>query len=222
MIFTQALCNGQQVEGFVDSGSSCTMVTKELVRCLQLHVAHSDIVVSSVSGQQIRPVGQVLCKFEVNGHVIPNLTMLVLPTLPVNSSLLIGIDVLRVVGGMTLMVDQDDKISAHFGPPHPVAAATGSWPMSVTLTDVDYSAHFNGHHWEVAWQWKDLVAPTLRNCVAEYAVRDDLFDRYCHELGRWISNGWLVPCEKPSGGIIPLLVMYHDHKKQGEASAGLP
>ena len=212
VVFTHALCNGQQVKDFVDCGFSCTMIAKKLVRCLQLSVVRSDVVISSVSGQQIRPLGQVSCKLEVNGHVIPNLTMLVLPTLPANSSLLIGTDVIRAIGKLTLMADQKNEISAQFGPTHQVVAVTDLRPTSVTLTDVDYSAHFDGRQWEVAWRWKDSVASTQRNQVAEYAVHDDLFDRYRRELGKWIRNGWLMPCWKPSGGIIPLLAVHHDHK----------
>ena len=70
------------------------MVTEQLARHLQLYIAHSDVVISYVSGQQIQPIGQMSCELEVNSHMIPNLTMLALPTLPVNLSLLIGIDVL--------------------------------------------------------------------------------------------------------------------------------
>ena len=225
MISTQTLCNewsaGRGVrrqwifvyDGYRAAGSSPATVI----------IARSDVVISSVSGQQIRPVGQVSCEREVNDHVIPNLTMLVLPTLQyqhgeirnhviVNLVLLIGIDVLRVIGKLTLMVGREDKIRAHFGSSHQVAAVTNLRPMPVTLTDVDYSAHFYGHHWEVAWRWKDSVNPKLRNHVTEYAVSHDLFGRCRRELGKWINNGWLVPCEKPSDGIIPLLAVYHDHK----------
>ena len=82
--------------------------------------------------------------------------------------------------------------------------------MSVTL--IDYSTHFDGHHWEVAWQWKDSVPPKLCNHMTEYVVSHNLFDQYRCELGKWINDGWLALCEKPSGGIIPLLMVYHDHK----------
>ena len=188
MIFMQALCNGQQVKGFVNSGSSCTMVTEQLARCLRLYIAHSDVIISSVSDKQIWPVGQVSCELQVNSHVIPNLTMLVLLTLPMNLSLLIGIDVLQVISKLTLMVNHEDKIHTHFGLLHEVAVATSLQPMPVMLTDVGYSTHFDGHHWEVALWWKDSVTPKLHNHVAEYAVSHNLFYRYCHELGKWINN----------------------------------
>ena len=110
------------------------------------------------------------------------------------------------------MVDHEDKIRAHFGLSHQVAASTSLRPMPVTLTNVDCSAHFDGHHWEVAWRWKDSVTPKLRNHMVECAVSHDLFNRYRRELGKWINNGWLIPCEKPSGDIIPLLAVYHNHK----------
>ena len=187
------------------------MIVERVARRLKLPIKPTDVVLSSISGQQIRPIGYVTGDVELNGHNIQSLTMLVLPSLPGRSSMLIGMDVVRKIGGLALVVKPSGQVSAEFGA---CAAEIRSVPCiaPITLIDADYRVHFDGQKWEVAWTWKDSVVPILQNHVAEYAMDQQLRDRYRAEVGKWIQNGWLQPCDEPEGGIIPLLAVYHDHK----------
>ena len=116
LIFVQAHCNKVPLTGFVDSGSSCTMITKRAAHRLRIPIQATDIVVSSVSGQQIWPVGQINCEFSLQNYSISNMVLFVLPNLPGNAELLIGIDAVRGLGGATLVVRPDGSVGAHFGP----------------------------------------------------------------------------------------------------------
>ena len=52
----------------------------------------------------------------------------------------------------------------------------------------------------------------LRNQKAQYAISDNVRDAYEREVQRWISEGWLQPCGKPQGGIIPMLAVLQESK----------
>ena len=155
------------------------MASKQLVSRLGLQICATDTVISSVSGQRIRPLGQVTCQLTLQNRTIPDLTLLVLPELPSNSMLLIGMDVMRRVGGMTLHIGDDERIRFSVGAS---AVKCPAIRPLVTLTDDDYEVSFDGQKWEAAWKWKDKV-PTLRNRVPEYAVAEGrIREKYIAEL----------------------------------------
>ena len=97
--------------------------------------------------------------------------LLVVQRLPGNASLLIGMDAVQELGGMTLSVAKGGQISVEFGPQPSVVAAAVLRPrkLSAVLEDADFCAEFDGQRWEVAWKWK-CDPPMLKNRVAEYAV----------------------------------------------------
>lgn len=188
------------------------MITEQAACRLRIQIQATEVVVLSVSGQQIQPVGQINCKFSLHNISIQNMVLLVLPTLPGNADLLIGMDAVRRLGGVALVVRPDGSVGAHFGPARSVTAASTE-PVQVDLHDADFEAHFDGQHWEIAWKWRKGVSPKLMNQVPEYAIKKDhIRAKYDAEVAKWISNGWLVPCDKPVGGIIPMLAVYHEHK----------
>ena len=189
------------------------MITQRAARQLQIPIQATNVVVSSVSGQQIQPVGQINCELSLHTNSLLNMVLLVLPKLPGNADLLIGMDAIKRVGGATLMVKPDGSVSAHFGPARSVSvAAVATEPIRVDLHDVDFDAHFDGQKWEVAWKWNEGVSPVLLNQVPEYPIKGHIREKYNSEVAKWISNGWLVPCAKPDGGIIPMLAVHHEHK----------
>ena len=142
------------------------------------------------------------------------MVLLVLPNLPGNVELLIGMDAVRGLGGATLVVRLDGSVGAHFGPAKSASvAAAVTEPVRVDLHDADFDTHFDGQRWEIAWKWNEGAAPMLMNQVPEYVIKDGhIRTKYDAEVAKWISNGWLVPCDKPAGGIIPMLAVYHEHK----------
>ena len=191
------------------------MITEQLVRRLGLEIWNSDVIISSVSGERIPLVGRTTCDLEVGERLLPRWSMLIVSQLPGGASLLIGVDVIRALGGVILSPAVDSSLNIQFSPPGVVAAASGlqSGMLAVALEDKDFHAKFDGHRWEVAWKWK-CEPPVLKNRVAQYAVSQDIRDAFDSELARWIDEAWLVPCDCPKGGIIPLLAVQQQTKNK--------
>ena len=189
------------------------MIAQRAARRLRMPIQATNAVVSSVSGQQIRPVGQINCELSLHSDSILDMVLLVLPKLPGDADLLIGMDAVKRVGGATLIVKPDGSVGAHFGSSKSVSvAAAVTESVRVDLHDVDFDAHFDGQQWEVAWKWSKGASPKLLNQVPEYAIKGHIREKYDSEVAKWISNGWLVPCAKPAGGIIPMMAVHHEHK----------
>ena len=136
------------VSGLVDSGSSCTLVTEQLARQLKLKPRSTDAIISSVCGDRIQHVGQVTCDLVVQEHRLAAWKALVIPRLPGDASVLIGMDVISKVGGMALSILESGQAVAQFGQQQSgVAAAVGvlrAVKPSVVLEDVDFEAEFDG------------------------------------------------------------------------------
>ena len=102
MVITKVLCNNTPIKALVDSGASCTLMTRSMAQHLKLDISGCSSVISSLSGEAVIPKGQVKCDIEVQGHVICDLPVFVLSQLPCGSQLLLGMDAVRKVGGLLL------------------------------------------------------------------------------------------------------------------------
>ena len=192
-------------------------MAEQCAKRLKLKRCNSDVVISSVSGEWIKHAGQVECNLVVQEFQLTAWKALVVPQLPGDASLLIGMDVIQKVGGLTLSIIANGQVSAQLGPRKLDVAAAVSPPKSITpsmvLEDVDFRAEFNGQVWEVEWKWKKNP-PLLTNQVAQYAIKDNDRDAYNAEVARWIKEGWLKPCDQPKSGIIPMLAVRQEVKNK--------
>lgn len=190
-------------------------MTEQFARRLKLVIRNSDVAIFSVSGERVPITGQAKCDLIVEGRLLPDWKFLIVSELPSCSSLLIGMDIIRKLGGLILNCSENGRMYAQF--PYPYVAATITAAQSakpaVTIKDVDFQVQFDGQRWEVAWMWKS-EPPVLKNRLAQYAIDDRIRDAYNAELARWISEGWLVPCDRPEGGIIPLLAVEQKSKNK--------
>ena len=167
------------------------------------------MTISSVAREVIKPAGQVRCDIEVQGYAIRDLPVLVLPHLPCGSSILLGIDIVKKIGSLSLRADSQGNVKAKFNSGQIVLSAVeaATW----VIEDQDFVAKFDGEHWEVAWKWKG-DPPVLQNRKAQYTIGSDIKDAYDQEIQRWIAEGWLVPCSAPQGGIVPMLAVNQENK----------
>ena len=208
LIFLKALCNGVLTHGFLDCGSSCTMMTYQMAKQSKLDIFKCDAVVLSVSGERVPLIGQARCDLIIGERSLQAWNVLIVSQLPSDASLLVGMDVIRKLGGFVLNVPRGERPEVRF--PHLNTAsaycANETASPTVTIEDPDFRAVFDGRRWEVSWSWK-RGPPVLTNKVAQYAVNKDIRDAFDAELQRWIAEGWLVPCDRPNGGIIPLLAV---------------
>ena len=187
-------------------------MTAQLASRLALKIRPSDAVVLSAAGERIPLLGEVKCSIAVEEHWLPSVNLFVVRQLPAGSSLLLGVDTIKRLGGFALSLTACGQLHVRFPPPAITSSALVKKPTAV-IEDADFRAEFDGRRWEVAWTWK-RGPPELKNRVAQYAVQEDIRDAYNAELARWIDEGWLEPCERPEGGIIPLLAVHHTGKNK--------
>ncbi len=117
------------------------------------------------------------------GHAAVN--VLVSCERPLSYDLLIGIDVIRALGGVMITLTGNRKL----GERKETCAA-----LCVDEPDFDASFDNNERIWTARWKWTLNNAPTLLlNQIAKYQIPDNIRGEYEKELQMWILNSWLIP-----------------------------
>ena len=100
----------------------------------------------------------------------------------------------------------------------PKGEACGDRAMAantIDMSDVDFSANFDGQKWTVAWKWTHSE-PSLRNRVACYKVPADHQEAFDKEVEAWIEEGILqpVPQDEPVTSVLPLMAVVQPNKRK--------
>ena len=129
---------------------------------------------------------------------------LVLDTLISEFDLILGMDVIQRLGGMTLG-GADDTV--HFG------LVASEVRQSMTIEDVDFSAQFDGFKWTVRWKWAG-EEPHLVGRVSDYGIKEDLRPQFEKEVELWIKEDILVPVpdDQPADSVIPIMAILQESK----------
>ena len=188
------------------------MMTAQLANRLRLRIQPCEAIVLSASGERIPLIGEARCDIVVEERQLSALSLYIVQQLPAGSSLLVGVDAIKKLGGFALRLSPSGQMHVQFPQPATTSAALLKRPTAV-IEDPDFRAEFDGQQWEVAWTWKQ-APPELKNRVAQYTIQEDIRSAYNAELARWIDEGWLEPCDRPEGGIIPLLAVHHTGKNK--------
>ena len=216
-VYLKARCNNIVITSFVDCRSSCTLMMEQCAKWLKLERCDSNVVISSVSSEWIKHAGQVECDLVVQGFWLVAWKVFIVPQLPGNASLLIGIDVIQKVGGLVLNATVNGRVSMQLGLQRVNVTAAVNTPklvkLSVVLEDIDFWVEFDSQLWEVECIWKENP-PVLTNQVAQYAINDNDRDAYNAEVAQWVKEGWLMPCDRPKNGIIPMLAIWQEAKNK--------
>ena len=80
---------------------------------------------------RIKHAGQVECDLVVQGFWLAAWKALVVPQLPGNASLLIGVDVIQKVGGLALDATANGRVSVQLGPRRVDVTAVVNTPKPV-------------------------------------------------------------------------------------------
>ena len=81
------------------------------------------------------------------------------------------------------------------------------------IDDVDFTARFDGRHWQVEWKWRDDEGP--RQLPAQPAVYESAMEHAEEvdtELLEWRKNGWLVPYNGEVRGTLPVMAVVQASK----------
>lgn len=189
--------NGVRVRALVDSGCSQTIISKRLVS--EVFPFGGKIV--SVDGSYLS-CGSATVELNIDERTV-KVPCLVLEKLMPEFDLVLGMDVVRMLGGFTV---SSTGSSVRFG-----AVALGE--KGVSIDDVDFSANFDGVKWNVKWKWA-AGEPVLTNQIGCYAIRSDLWEDFDKEVQSWIEEEILIPVpdDEEVSSVIPLMAVEQANK----------
>ena len=209
--FTLASISGISTKTLIDSGCEQSVVSKDIVNRLGLSIIRHMRTIKMLNGNTTQCYGEVNVAVNVENCESMLLRCLVAPELVCDCGLILGIDGICKLGGVTINADGGAIFSCSSN--FVVAAGqkeVNKQPLPI-IDDSDFTASFDGAKWTVAWKWKDHE-PVLKNQCAEYAINADCKEQYDSEIEQWISDGWLaLHNESVHGkvsGVIPLMAVF--------------
>ena len=231
----------------IDTCSSCTLMEEQLVMSLQYDIVPHQEVLVAIDGQRFRSLGYVDLDVQRNGEAVhmPEVRakVLVVESLAVvNAPMIVGIDLISVVGGVHMTYDDDGDLSkVVFGrqatdSTRPVVASVSEQPkvsrhttvthtgvdgdVVLTFDDAEVTWKADAGYWEMKWNWEDGIPQSfIGSGVAEYSRRKltpEQEQMFCDAVDEWISNGWLVRHDVTQHGepmcVLPFMAIAQEHK----------
>lgn len=148
----------------------------------------------------------------VNGRSA-RISALVMDRLIPEFDVILGMDMVKLLGGVCVLADSSVHFGVHMGRPAQFGL-TASRKGELRIEDRDFTARFDGYRWIVRWNWTDRE-PNLSNRVPAYKISDDMRNDFEKEINSWIDEEILVPV--PDGvqirSIIPLMAVRQPHKQ---------
>lgn len=183
---------------------------------------------TTISGDKLQCCGTGSIEVKTTDRRV-KLEVLVVPERPLGVDIVLGMNGITALGGISLRTPTDVEFCAAAAVAHrghevdaaetrrdvEFGAAATVTPQGPAVVDAaDFTARFSNEQqaWTVAWKWTGGAGPEcLRNEVAEYAVPSDARREYDAEIDEWIKNGWLVPYDSrvdgPPRGLVPLMAV---------------
>ena len=207
--------NGFSCRSLVDTGCQQTVVSLGVLKSIGTRYIKQRTTVTMLDGKTTECLGEVELCIVVDGKTV-NVRCLVSETLVCGCSLIMGMDVIRGLGGLYVSsegVPRFEEMNETKG--RPVVAVGES--SKVQVDDTDFTALFDGNKWTVRWKWKDSE-PTLRNQCAQYRIDEECQEEYESEMGQWIQDGWLEEHNESIHGtvqgVIPLMAAFQPNKQR--------
>ena len=212
---------GRVCRALVDTGCSNTMIRVGLVDSWE-----GEVSTKAFDGRVVKGRGATKVELLVDGKKVKTKSTVV-DSLVGDVDLVIGMDVIRQLGGVTV-----GRSQVKFGEGIACASASVESTLlkdresdacastsgeSLIVRDRDFNATFDGKMWSVEYFWKDGEAPTLRNRVSLYnpEMDPDKLAKFEHEVETWIQEGILMPWhEEVSEGVIPLMAVEQVNKNK--------
>ena len=183
----------------IDTCSSCTLMEEQLVIPLQYDIVPHQEVLVAIDGQRFRSLGYVDLDVQRNGEAVhmPEVRakVLVVESLAVvNAPMIVGIDLISVVGGVHMTYDDDGDLSkVVFGlqatdSTRPVVASVSEQPkvsrhttvthtgvngdVVLTVDDAEVTWKADAGYWEMKWNLEDGFPQSfVGSGIAEYSRR---------------------------------------------------
>jgi len=204
--------NGQSVLALVDSGCSKTVVRRGLVREHVEGVRKNPIVLADGSAADASS-GEV--QLSINGKVI-NVECLVMESMPFGLGVLVGMDVIERLGGVTIR-----KSGIEFGnggvDKNSALGSVTTEASSIRIKKQNFEIEFEDH-WVVKWDWKAGAPSYLPSWQSNFREDKSKDVATLEVLEEWKRKGYLIDYdEKMMGksiGSIPIFGIIQVNKKK--------
>ena len=213
----EAKLDGRTVRALVDTGCSKSLVCERLVRGRARSTAAH--VIRTTGGGELLCKGSASVEMHICGRWL-KLECLALPSILAGVDVVIGMDAVCALGGVTVRADGSvefgDSVASNAlrvaaGDVVPRARNSAPSAAGLRLSDPDFEAVFDGAMWQVRWRWA-AGEPQLTESVSCYGMPPESKDEFYAELDQWINNGWLVPADDHEGPVLPLMAVEQPNK----------
>ena len=222
----QMKINGVTGLALVDSGCSRSIVHVSF--CPGWSKRH--ISVRTVSGESYRCDGTGPARVSLGESVSVDLNALVVREKPLGFDLVLGMDGIEALGGVTLMSPCDVQfgsevrcaVASQVAPEEDEVDRGVGFNEEQKMTDVDeadFRAFYNEQDriWTMTWKWAAGTTPeAIKGNIAEYRIPPECREEYEEELSQWVEKGWLKPYDEkrhgPPKGTIPLMAVLNRNK----------
>ena len=194
--------DGEKGLALVDTGCSRTMMKR---RSQVVKTAETSVL--AVDGREVKCLGYTDVSLKI-GEEVFNVNVRVMETLVGGVDVILGMDVIEKLGGVTVMRD-DIK----FGD-RSVVGVCAVREKEPDIKDEDFDAWFDGKEWCVKYRWNELGEPKLNNTVGQYKLKlpTEKEEAFEAEVERWISEGILIPWSGEVTGLLPLMAVEQETK----------
>ena len=198
--------NGLKAKALVDSGCTQSIILSSLSG----PVTDVGRKVTIANGSEVCCLGVNEANMQVNG-VNLKLACLVMEHLPRDFEVILGMDAIGMLGGMTITSKGVFFPLAQISTVSLIMSPTVAPTEKLRIVDDDFEAEFVDGHWEVGWKWNN-EPPILLNSIGNYGISSNLRDGFDSEINSWIKEGWLQQIDGPHKGIIPLMAVDQTNK----------
>ena len=198
----EVLVGNRKMRALVDTGCTDSIIRPGLVT----PDGQSPCVVA-FDGRRVPCHGRAVVSLIVQQSEI-QVDIIVSPTMLPGIDLVLGIDAIQQLGGMSLC---NEKV--YFGGGTCAAGVSMNEEESLVVEDKDFRAVFDGSVWTVRWKWKNDLVPSLKNRIACYesSLKGNKCD-FENEVERWIAEGILKPWKGDDLGLLPLMAVQQENK----------
>ena len=222
------ICN-TVVPALVDTGSSCSLVSLQLLSDLGLSYMVRSADCCSVlvaNGNSIEVKGEATLNCVVQGEVV-SVRCVVLESMLNKVDFILGMDLIHELGGVIVDTDgavfkgRPQFVSPNHGCVTPVVLAglSGEHPKEndtkgeLKIEEQDFHAEFSGGRWVVKWIWKS-EPPKLVGNVGNYKIKEEIRERFEEKVDEWIEKEWLIPYDGEVRAYIPLMAVEQPQKSK--------
>ena len=222
-IIRRMIVDGRAMHVMIDTGCSLTLASEHAVREYGEMSAES-VMLETMSGF-IKTRGSVMLRSVVyESQELGSVSAHVLPKLPLQVDLVMGLDVILRVGLQIGGKISSTQVRFGVSDQHSASVSVKNevHRPELSVSDVDYGACFSRGVWEVEWRWREDRA-CLKTSFPHNVVSAEDIEEFDSEVTSWVDNGILIMHDEEKHGPVRNFVpMLGIRQKKGDNSRVRP